>query len=160
MPSHGDFVVRTQADIELRLAVATASCTQDGARLTDLRREVFKLILETDGPIGAYPLLDRLKEIRRGAAPPTVYRALDFLLAHGLIHRVERLNAFVPCDDAGHPDHAVQFLICRSCGGVDELEDQGIADALRQVAEAQGFTPGQATVELEGTCAACAAAPR
>lgn len=149
--------MRTQVDIERRLVAASSSCTHEGARLTDLRRDVYKLILETDGPIGAYRLLDRLKETRRGAAPPTVYRALEFLLAHGLIHRVERLNAYVACDDAGHPDHAVQFLICRSCGGVNEVEDQGIADALRQVADAQGFTPGQATVELEGTCATCAA---
>jgi Fur family transcriptional regulator, zinc uptake regulator len=145
--------------VEWRLDAAATICTEDGARLTDLRREVFKLILETDGPVGAYRLLDRLKETRGNAAPPTVYRALDFLMAHGLIHRVERLNAFIPCDDAGRHDHVVQFLICRNCGGVDEVEDQGVADALRHAADAQGFKPGHATVELEGTCATCAAIP-
>lgn len=151
--------MRDQDDVERRLAAATESCAHDGVRLTDLRRAVFKLILETDGPVGAYRLLDRLKETRRKAAPPTVYRVLDFLLQHGLIHRVERLNAFVPCDDGGRHDHAVQFLICSNCGGVNEVEDQGIADALQHVADLQGFKPGHATVEVEGTCATCAAIP-
>lgn len=149
--------MRDQIDIDRRLDAATASCARDGARLTELRREVFKLILKAGGPIGAYPLLDRLKATRLRAAPPTVYRALDFLLQQGLIHRVERLNAFISCDDAGRHDHAVQFLICRTCGNVDEVEDEGIADALRQATEAQGFKPGHATIEVEGTCATCAA---
>lgn len=151
--------MRDPGDIERKLAAATAACTRDGARLTDVRREVLQIILETDGPVGAYRMLDRLKETRRNAAPPTVYRALDFLMQHGLVHRVERLNAFVSCDDAGRHDHAVQFLICRSCGGVDEVEDQGVADALRHATDAQGFVPGHATVEIEGTCATCAQSP-
>lgn len=146
-------------DTQERLAAAAAACARDGARLTDIRREVFGLILAAGGPVGAYKLLDRLKATRRNAAPPTVYRALDFLLQHHLIHRVERLNAFVPCDDVDHHDHAVQFLICRTCGGVDEVEDQGVADALRLAADAQGFVAGHATVEVEGTCAACAGLP-
>ena len=148
--------MKNRNDIEGRLETAEAVCQQDGARLTDLRREVFTLILEADGPVGAYSLLDRLKETRRTAAPPTVYRALDFLLEHGLVHRVERLNAFIPCDDGGRHDHDVQFLICNTCGGVDEVEDRGVVKALRHAANAQGFKPGHATVEVEGTCAACA----
>ncbi len=147
--------MRDRDEIERRLGSAQDAC--QGARLTDLRREVFALVLEAEGPIGAYALLDRLKLTRRTAAPPTVYRALDFLLAHGLVHRVERLNAFVPCDDGGRHDHDVQFLICSTCGAVDEVEDGGVVDALRHAATAQGFTPGHATVEVEGTCAACAA---
>lgn len=151
--------MKNKADIKARLAAATAACARDGANLTALRRTVFELVLTADGPVGAYKLLDRLKDTRRNAAPPTVYRALEFLMQNGLIHRVERLNAFVPCDDAGRHNHAVQFLICNSCGGVDEVEDQGITDALRHAADAQGFVAGHATVEVEGTCAACADVP-
>ena len=69
------------------------------------------------------------------------------------------MNAFISCDDGGRHDHAVQFLICRTCGSVDEVEDKGIVDAVRQAADAQGFKPGHATVEVEGTCATCAAGP-
>jgi Fur family zinc uptake transcriptional regulator len=151
-------IVKDRHVIEQRLETAELACHQAGARLTDLRRAVFTLILEAEGPVGAYSLLDRLKETRRTAAPPTVYRALDFLLEHGLVHRVERLNAFIPCDDAGRHDHDVQFLICSTCGAVDEVEDRRVVKALHQAANAQGFKPGHATVEVEGTCAACAGA--
>ncbi len=136
---------------------AAASCAATGTKLTDIRRDVFRIVLENEGSIGAYAVLDRLKAIRHNAVPPTVYRALDFLLEHGLVHRVERLNAFVPCEEGVGHDHAVQFLICRNCGGVDEVEDKGVAKALRHVTHAAGFKPAHATVEVEGTCAACTA---
>jgi Fur family zinc uptake transcriptional regulator len=139
---------------------AGAICQARGARLTDLRRQVLGLILDAEAPTGAYDLLDRLRTTRHGAAPPTVYRALDFLLEHGLIHRVERLSAFVGCvahapgEDAGH---AAQFLICRTCGRVTELEDHELAHALADAAEKLGFTVNTATIEAEGMCATCAA---
>ena len=95
-----------------RLEAAAAICRGNGAQLTELRRLVLSLILEADGPLTAYQLLDQLKQIRKGAVPPTVYRALDFLSENHLIHRLERLNAFVPCAEADHGHHAVQFLIC------------------------------------------------
>jgi Fur family zinc uptake transcriptional regulator len=150
---------RQVPEIDDRLERAAAICAEAGARLTDIRRQVLALILAAGEPVGAYTLLDRLKLDRANAAPVTVYRALEFLLAHGLIHKVERLNAFIGCIDAGphaHHDHAVQFLICRRCGAVTEIEDQGIALALARAAAAAGFHPAQATVEVEGCCARCA----
>ncbi len=107
-----------------RLQAAAETCSRDGAELTDLRRSVLSLIMEADTPPTAYQLLDRLREIRRGAMPPTVYRTLGFLLDKKLIHKIERLNAFVPCIEPGHHTHPVEFLICRSCGAVEEVEDQ------------------------------------
>jgi Fur family zinc uptake transcriptional regulator len=144
---------------EAMLARAAAQCESRGARLTELRREVLGLILEAPGPTGAYELLDRLRARRGGAAPPTVYRALDFLLAQGFVHKVERLAAFVGClEDAGH-DHAAQFLICRACGRVREIEDAALAAALAAAAARAGFAVGRATIEAEGLCESCAAAP-
>lgn len=133
-------------------------CDGRGARMTELRREVLGLILDSDAPTGAYDLLDRLKTTRHGAAPPTVYRALDFLLEQGLIHKVERLSAFVGC--VAHDDHAhaAQFLICRTCGKVTELDDHHLAHALGDAAKRLGFTVAKATIEAEGQCAACATA--
>ncbi len=145
-------------EIELRLDAAALACERDGVRFTELRRETLSLILEAEGPVGAYDLLERLKQTRRGAAPPTIYRALDFLLAQGLVHRVERLNAFIPCPDAGHHAHPVQLLICRGCGAVEELEDRGVSQAIARAASAKGFRPSLATIEVEGMCAACGAA--
>ncbi len=142
--------------IEAELDAALVACARKGVQLTELRRSVLRLILEADAPSTAYQLLDRLKQTRAGAAPPTVYRVLDFLMQHGLIHKVERLNAFIPCTEAGHHHgHPVQFLICRQCGSVAEIEDHAVSDALEHAAGLKGFHPGNAVVELDGTCAAC-----
>ena len=138
------------------LDAARDLCDRNGAQLTPLRRSVLALVLESAGPATAYQLLDRLKLTRPGAAPPTIYRALDFLVEQKLIHRIERLNAFIPCTGATHAHpHAAQFLICTSCGAVAEIEDASVTKALAHAAAAQGFRPAQATVELNGTCAVC-----
>jgi len=141
---------------ETLLNRAATICEGRGARLTDLRRQVLGLILDRDAPTRAYDLLDQLRSTRHGAAPPTVYRALEFLLEHGLVHKLERLSAFVVCVAEEDHDHAAQFLICRSCGRVAELEDHELADALEGAAKRLGFTVGRATIEAEGQCADCA----
>ncbi len=145
--------------LDARLDRAAACCARQGGRLTEIRRLVLALVLGSREPLGAYALLDRLKAAKANATPVTVYRALDFLQEQGLIHKVERLNAFIACTDAvEHPHHhAVQFLICGSCGGVTEMEDAGIAASLARAAEQTGFRPAHATVEVEGVCAACVA---
>jgi Fur family zinc uptake transcriptional regulator len=145
---------RRRRAIEMQLDRAVEVAAHHGARLTVLRRQVLGLILLADGPVTAYQLLDRLKETRKGAVPPTVYRTLEFLLAQRLIHKVERLNAFIACIESGHP-HPAQFLICGECGAVTEIEDRAAAEALEHAAEQQGFHTRNTVVEIEGTCAAC-----
>jgi Fur family zinc uptake transcriptional regulator len=137
------------------LASAESVCEQDGERLTPLRRRVLELVWANHRPVGAYALLDRLKEEDdRGAAPPTVYRALDFLLARGLIHRIESLNAFVGCAHPGET-HVVQFLICKSCGTAAELDDRRLGDAIGRSAAEHGFSIQSRVIELSGVCSAC-----
>ncbi len=146
--------------LPLRLERAAELCARQGGRLTEIRRDVLSLVLASNEPLGAYTLLDRLKAAKANATPATVYRALYFLQEQGLIHKVERLNAFVGCTDAGEHAHhdAVQFLICDACGAVTEMEDQGIAASVARAAAQSGFRPVRATVEVQGTCAVCAAA--
>ncbi len=140
---------------------ADVICAAKAVRLTELRRQVLGLILDARGPMGAYDLLEKLRATRHRAAPPTVYRALDFLLEQGLIHRLERLSAFIGCvadphEHAGHEHaHAAQFLICRRCHKVTEIEDSELAHALSDAAGRLGFTVAGATIEAEGLCAAC-----
>ncbi len=141
------------------LSQASDLCDRRGSQLTDLRRKVLGLVLESKTPAGAYDLLDQLRAHHKGAAPPTVYRALDFLLEQGLIHKVERLSAFIGCvhpndDDHGH-HHAAQFLICKRCGQVTELEDARIDEVLVAAASENGFRLTNSTVEAEGVCASC-----
>lgn len=143
--------------IDQQLAEAEVICATRGARMTSLRQRVLGLVLETGRPASAYDLLDRLRVHHKGAAPPTVYRALDFLLEQGLIHKVERLSAYIGCVHAhGVEHHAAQFLICRQCGRVDELEDAAISAALDEAASRLGFRAHGSTIEIEGICAACA----
>ena len=158
----GEFSRRTEALLDR----AETVCEHRGAKLTELRRHVLGLVLDTASPVGAYDLLDRLRQARRGAAPPTVYRALDFLLEQGLIHRVERLSAFVGCVagcTADHAEgeshtHAAQFLICRQCGRVIEMQDADVAAVLAKAAKEAGFSISGATIEAEGLCSTCRAA--
>lgn len=152
---------------------ADAFCASRQQRLTDQRRLVLGLILDSPRPSGAYDLLDRLRAIGKPAAPPTVYRALEFLTAQGLIHKIERLAAFVGCshmlrpealgpcghDHSHHGVEAIQFLICTQCRRAFEMADERIRVAIDRAAAGTGFRPAGATVEIEGICAECAAAP-
>ena len=139
------------------MAAAEASCERQGARLTAVRRRVLELVWASHDPVGAYGLLDRLAAEGVKAVPPTVYRALDFLLEHGLVHRLERLNAYVGCTHTEGP-HAAQFLICTKCRCVIELGDPAIGHSLAASAARRGFTVSKQTVEVEGLCPACRAA--
>lgn len=133
---------------------ARSYCEDQGARFTHLREKVYQILLASKGAVGAYDLLDTLKQTEANAKPATVYRALDFLLELGLIHRVESTNAFVACHHFGC-SHPVQFLICDSCGKVEEIQSDGIKDTLDKQAASRGFRVAKQTIEAHGTCAAC-----
>ncbi|MEM7121578.1 MAG: transcriptional repressor [Pseudomonadota bacterium] len=135
---------------------AARLCDQRGVRLTPLRCAVLDLVVAAGRPIGAYELLDLLREEQGKAAPPTVYRALDFLIEQGLVHRLESLNAYVGCADPAHV-HAWQFLICGDCGRAVEMDDRRIKNAIDKGAADHGFVIGRQTVEIIGTCADCSA---
>lgn len=139
---------------EAALSAAEARCRERGMRFTRLRRRVLELIWAGHQPVKAYDLLETLRQERQGAAPPTVYRTLDFLLQERLIHRVESLNAYVGCSRPGHR-HPVQLMVCRDCHAVAEMADPQIIENLRRSSEQLGFRMDTATIELEGTCPAC-----
>ncbi|MBK1696587.1 Fur family transcriptional regulator [Rhodovibrio salinarum] len=141
--------------IDAALTVAQEICARDGAQLTKTRRRVLELIWAHRKPVGAYQLLDDLSRERGRVAPPTVYRAIDFLLDHGLIHRIESLNAFIGCH---HPreTHTGCFLICRACGATAELEDPKLDRALNDAAANLAFQVERRTVEMRGLCPVCA----
>jgi len=136
------------------LQAAAGLCEQQGLRLTALRRRVLELVWRGHQPRGAYDILEDLHSEGRRAAPPTVYRALEFLRLHGLIHRIESLNAFIGCVSPEVP-HSGHFMICNRCGGAAEVNDQAIGDALRRSALNSGFVIEQQTIELRGVCPAC-----
>lgn len=141
--------------IEQAISDAKQLCQANGARLTDLRLQVLKLIWQSHKPLGAYTLMDMLaEENTRRVAPPTVYRALDFLLEHKLVHRINCLNAFMGCPSPGKP-HANHFLICEACGIASECQSPILEQSLSQAASEQGFTITSQSVEIVGLCSCC-----
>ncbi|HYH17341.1 MAG TPA: Fur family transcriptional regulator [Azospirillum sp.] len=137
------------------LTRADALCAARGARLTSLRRRVLELVWTSHKPRGAYAILDDLSQQGgKPAAPLTVYRALEFLVEQGLVHRIESLNAYVGCTTPGGA-HTGQFLVCEGCGTAVEIDDPSIRDAIQAGAAGRGFRVRRPTVEVRGLCSDC-----
>ena len=140
------------------LDAAEARCARAGQRLTPLRRRVLELVWRGHDPVGAYDILELMRDERGRIAPPTVYRALDFLCRQGLVHRLESLQAFIGCGHPGGHDGARQaahFLICQDCGTAVEVRDWQLDGAIDSLVGRMGFTIAAETIELSGVCAAC-----
>lgn len=140
--------------IENAVAEAERICAERGSRFTDLRRRILIMIWQGHKAVKAYDLLDQLAAEGGSAKPPTVYRALDFLMEEGLVHKIESLNAFIGCPHPGD-EHVSQFLICDSCENVEEVSSAALAKAVTTAAAGEEFAIKRQTVELHGTCARC-----
>ena len=137
------------------LEQAKAVCQKRGARFTPAREQVFLLLCQQEGAIGAYDLLDELKATDPSAKPATIYRALDFLSKQGFVHKIESINAFVMCHHFSECNHPVQLFICDQCDNVEEVQSNNLDLALRSMADASGFTISHQIVEAHGTCKSC-----
>ena len=137
------------------LVAAEARCASDGLRFTPVRRKVLEILLQEHRALGAYAILDKLRENGFGSQPPVAYRALDFLVLNGLAHKIERLNAFIACTHPSH-DHAPAFMICRLCDAVAETHSSPTKGAFGAAARATGFRIERTVLEAEGVCPACA----
>ena len=139
-------------------AVETAEslCRDRGLRFTRIRRRVLELVWNSHRPVGAYDILNSINGEGKKAAPPTVYRALDFLIEANLVHRLDSINAYVGCPDPGS-SHTGQFLICRECRSVAELDDADINRLVEQKVSELGFSAIHQTLEIHGLCQDCRA---
>ncbi|WP_254436767.1 Fur family transcriptional regulator [Ruegeria arenilitoris] len=140
--------------VETALSTAEARCKEEGLRLTPVRRKVLELLLQEHRALGAYAILDRLREEGFGSQPPVAYRALDFLVQNGFVHKIERLNAFVACSHPGAA-HSPAFMICRKCDAVAEAHSAPAKGVLGAAARAAGFEIERTVVEAEGICPDC-----
>ena len=137
------------------IARAERTCERRGSKLTGQRREILSSVAQSHSAVGAYDIIERMAEHGPRPAPITVYRALDFLLAHGLVHKIESRNAFVACSHS-HEGQPAALLICESCGTVAELDAPQVFAGLARAAAGQGFRPTGTVIEMTGTCSACA----
>lgn len=137
------------------LDTAARLCQQRQSRLTPLRCQVLSLICQSHKPLGAYDLLEKLQQKQGNRiAPPTIYRALDFLLEQGFIHRISSLNAFIACF---HPEqsHSAHFLICQQCGNAVEFASESFIKEIEAITTQAEFNLTASTVELFGYCPSC-----
>ena len=141
--------------VDTGIAAAEAHCAAEGLRFTPVRRAALEILLGEHRAMGAYELLDRLHEAGFGSQPPVAYRALDFLVANGFVHKIERLNAFIACAHPG-ASHSPAFLICRLCDAVAEAQSAPARGSLGEAARATGFRIERTVVEALGVCPACA----
>jgi len=137
-------------------AIHTAEhlCQARGVRLTPIRRRVLELIWDSHKAVKAYDLLERIKPSDYAAKPATVYRALEFLMEQGLIHRVESLNAFVGCV-CSESQHELLLLICERCEEVEERPAPDVMSALSREILRAGFLVHHKAIEVHGVCARC-----
>ena len=136
------------------IARAERLCLETDRKLTPLRRRVFSELAGSHGALGAYDLVERLGRERR-ISPISVYRALDFLIEAGLVHRIAARNTYLPCHHEHGVSEATVFLVCVRCGNVDELSSANVARELHGTAAAAGFKPQNGAVEIEGECSSC-----
>ena len=136
------------------LETALQECERKGLRLTKLRQQVLEIIWAQHNPIGAYDVLQQLQAQGHKPAPPTAYRALEFLVDAKLIHRIESLNAYIGCP-APDANHQCQFYICTECGHIAELNNAAVSDALNAGARDLGFKTKQPVIEVHGLCRNC-----
>lgn len=140
--------------VKQTLPFVEAECERKGLRLTPLRRRVLEILLESHKALGAYEILDRLREDGRAAQPPVAYRALDFLVEQGFVHKIEGLSAFVACAQQ-QDHHDAALLVCRSCKTVAEVPAPVGKQGLDQIAESLGFVIEASRIEVEGLCPSC-----
>ncbi len=140
--------------IHSALSNAEKICMVKGLRLTDLRKRVLELVWASHGPVKAYDILDKLGDKSASAKPPTVYRSLDFLKEHGLVHKLNSLNAYVGCSHP-HERHVCYFLICKGCHQVKECCNRTLTKAINSTSDEHHFRPSSITLEIEGLCEHC-----
>ena len=138
------------------IAQADQLCAKRNQRFTALRKQVLSLVCQAEQPVGAYALLDLMRDSGRSAAPPTVYRALDFLLEQGFVHRLASNNTYLACAHPQHHHEAI-FLVCKQCGFTQELHTDGIYNVVESKAKSSGFKVEHASVEVSGLCVRCQA---
>jgi Fur family zinc uptake transcriptional regulator len=140
--------------VDKAVQAATTLCERQGLRFTPIRKRVLQLVWASHAPMAAYELLKALRKEKGNAEAPTIYRALDFLLQHGMVHKIESMNAYVGCDHPGNT-HTGQFLICTECNQVLEQESHDLRLIISRNALSYNFTIISQTIEIMGVCERC-----
>ncbi|MCL2020869.1 MAG: transcriptional repressor [Betaproteobacteria bacterium] len=130
---------------------------EEGARLTRLRRDILDVICAENAPVKAYDLIERMRGKGRRVTPTTMYRTLEFLLQNGFIHRVNFLNAYLPCTGK-HKNHtALLLFVCSECGQTREIDDAQLYNAMHRRLNELGIYLKDSRIEIQAACQSCRA---
>lgn len=133
---------------------AETLCKTRETRLTPIRRKILELVWQSHSPSKAYDILSRFRHEIPSAEPPTIYRALDFLLKERFIHKIEHLNAYIGCMHPQSSDSCF-FLICKNCHHIQELSKPALSDTIAQTLNEHFFSVQHVSLEIQGLCKAC-----
>lgn len=149
------FNLKSTKEIEESISRVVEICKENNLVFTEIRQKVFEIIIEHTKPIKAYEILDDLTKILgKSSHPPTVYRAIDFLIENGFIHKLNSINSYVGCF---HPKihKECYFLICKKCNIYQECCDKNLTDNIFKTADKRDFIVSNTTLEIEGHCQGC-----
>ncbi|MDR2055313.1 MAG: transcriptional repressor [Desulfovibrio sp.] len=127
---------------------------RQGVRLTSLRRSILEILVAADFPVKAYDIIEYMRDKGKRVTPASIYRTLDFLLQNGLVHRVNSLNAYIPCTGK-HSNHILLMFICSECQKTTEIDDQTLYDSMQSRLEELGMSLQGGCIEIQGTCKEC-----
>ncbi|WP_038369228.1 transcriptional repressor [Brackiella oedipodis] len=146
------------SDTQALLAQAEALCKQRGKRLTPIRRQVLRIMLEQQRCMKAYEILDTMTETFSQAKPATVYRALEFLEEEDLIHRLDAMNGWTPCihlAQQAHQHPAGLLIVCTACGQVSEVQSPNLGLELQSIIKQHGYSRASEQIEIRALCQQC-----
>ena len=128
--------------------------------LTKIRKCVYDTIVNENGPIKAYDIIERLRDADLKLTPATIYRSLDYHIEKGLIHKINALNAFVSCtcDNHNHEHKTSLMLICSKCHRAQEILDSELCDSIHEHIFKHGMVLEHNCIEIQGICSDCQSA--
>ena len=130
-------------------------CVTLELKLTSLRKEVLYILWCAQKPLKAYEILDNLLKIKQNSKPPTVYRALVFFLATGVVHKIESIQSYTLCCEPGKHLPSELLMVCNNCHQVVEVYDSEVRHWVLKLAESHHFQLKQDAIELKGLCKLC-----
>ncbi len=129
-------------------------CHEGSLNLTPIRKKVLEIIASNHKPSRAYDILSKLKDGGFSDKPPTVYRALDFLIENKMVHKLSTINAYVACfnDEA---EEVSCFLICEKCQDIEEFQDEAVIKAMTNIGKNKRINIKNVNLEISFRCDQC-----
>jgi Fur family zinc uptake transcriptional regulator len=130
-------------------------CSTLAIKLTALRKDVLYILWRAEKPLKAYEILENLLITKPNATPPSVYRALIFFLAGGIVHKIESIQSYTLCCEPEKQLWTEVLMVCNECHRVIEVYDEAIQHLVANLANLHHFELKQDAIELKGRCHWC-----